>query len=637
MKLKMTPLAFASLLLAANCSITPSSTLKHQWVARQDDPESLPIYKNSSYCVDARVQDLIQRMTVEEKAGQLFQTQLQQGPNDTLDTGNVTARRNSTENMIGEKHMTHFNLVGDITDAKQVAEFVNLVQQRALDTRLGIPVTLSTDPRHHFTENIGTGFQAGVFSQWPETLGLAALRDPELVRKFAEVAREEYIAVGIRAALHPQVDLATEPRWARLGNTWGENATLTSELIVEYIKGFQGREIGPHSVTTVTKHFPGGGPMENGEDSHFTYGKNQTYPGNNFEYHLTPFRAAIAAGARQMMPYYSRPISLSDNSTDYEPVGFSFNKQIVTDLLRNQLGFEGIVVTDWGLITDTVIRGQDMPARAWGLESTTELQRAARILDAGCDQFGGEQRTELIVQLVEEGIVSEDRLDISVRRLLREKFLLGLFDEPFVDPEAATRVVGNDYFLRLGNDAQRRAYTLLTNKDELLPLNNVGTGTKFYIEGFNATFLEARNLTVVETPEEADYALLRINAPYEPRPGGFEAAYHAGSLEYSDEEKARQAAIYAAVPTIVDVILDRPAAIPEVFDAASAVLGSYGSGSEAFLDVIFGASSPEGKLPFDLPRSQQAVEDAMEDVPYDTADAVFRFGHGLLYADKCSL
>ncbi|KAK1701824.1 hypothetical protein BDP67DRAFT_375204, partial [Colletotrichum lupini] len=174
MKLEVATLAFASLVLPATCASTPSFP-KQQRLARQDNTESLPIYKNSSYCVDARVQDLIQRMTVEEKAGQLFQTQLYQGPNGTLDPGNVTARRNSTDNMIGEKFMTHFNLVGDITDAKQVAEFVNLVQQRALDTRLGIPVTLSTDPRHHFTENIGTGFQAGVFSQWPETLGLAAL------------------------------------------------------------------------------------------------------------------------------------------------------------------------------------------------------------------------------------------------------------------------------------------------------------------------------------------------------------------------------------------------------------------------------------------------------------------------------
>lgn len=592
---------------------------------------SIPIYRNATYCVNDRVENLLSLMTLEEKVGQMFQTQLYPGPNGTLDTG--TATRNSTDNMIGTKHMTHFNLVGDITDARATAEFVNLAQQRAKDTRLGIPLTLSSDPRHHFTENIGTGFQAGSFSQWPETLGLAALRDPKLVRTFAEVAREEYLAVGLRAALHPQVDLATEPRWARLGNTWGEDATLTSELIVEYIKGFQGEDgkIGKHSVTTVTKHFPGGGPMENGEDSHFTYGKNQTYPGDNFDYHLIPFKAAIAAGARQMMPYYSRPIG-----TRFEPVGFSFNKQIVTGLLREELGFEGIVVTDWGLITDTTILGQDMPARAWGLEDTSELERAQRIIEAGCDQFGGEARPELLVQLVQEGKVSEDRIDISVRRLLREKFLLGLFDNPFVDPEAAARVVGNDYFVRLGNDAQRRAYTLLSNKNDILPLkHHLSTETKFYIEGFNATFMASRNLTVVNTPEEADIAILRLQAPYQPRPGGFEANYHAGSLEFSSSEKSRQASIFATVPTIVDIILDRPAAVPEIIDGADAVLGSYGSGSEAFLDVVFGVSAPEGRLPFDLPRSDRAVEEAREDVPFDTKDPVLRFGHGLRYRDVC--
>ncbi|KAK1991935.1 glycosyl hydrolase family 3 N terminal domain-containing protein [Colletotrichum falcatum] len=628
MRTHLTTLALAIVPLGASCTSLhrahPGQPLAHR-------DEALPVYKNSSYCVDDRVEDLLRRMTIEEKAGQLFQSSIQQGPNGTLDAGDAAARRNSTDNLIGEKLMTHFNLVGDIADAKEVAEWANRVQRRALETRLGIPVTLSTDPRHSFTENLGTGFRAGVFSQWPESLGLAALRDPHLVRQFAEVAREEYVAVGIRSALHPQVDLATEPRWARLGNTWGEDANLTSELLVEYIRGFQGSEMGPRSVTTVTKHFPGGGPMEDGEDSHFTYGKNQTYPGGNFDYHLIPFRAAIAAGARQMMPYYSRPIG-----TEYDPVGFSFNRQIVTGLLREELGFEGIVVSDWGLITDTVIRGQDMPARAWGVESLTELQRAARVLDAGVDQFGGEQRVELVVQLVREGNVTEDRVDASVRRLLREKFLLGLFDDPFVDPDAAARVVGNDYFARLGNDAQRRAYTLLANGGGVLPLEHLGAGTRFYVEGLNATLLEARGYAVVETPGEADYALLRLRAPYEPRPGGFEAAYHAGSLEFSAEEKARQAAVYAAVPTVVDVILDRPAAIPEVVDAAAAVLGSFGSGPEAFLDVVFGLAAPEGKLPFDLPRSQRAVEEAKEDVPFDTQDPVFRFGHGLRYAGKCA-
>ncbi|KAI6579502.1 hypothetical protein MCOR06_010034 [Pyricularia oryzae] len=619
MRTDLTTLAAALLPLGVSCNYLPLiSSVSYNAVNSRADV--LPPYKNSSYSVDERVKDLIKRMTIEEKAGQLFHFMVSQGPL------NDSTRGNSTDTMVAKMLLSHFNLSGDLVDAKETAKFINEVQQLALQTRLGIPVTISSDPRHSFTENLGTGFRAGAFSEWPESLGLAAIRDPSLVRKFAEVAREEYLAVGIRAALHPQVDLATEPRWARLGNTWGENATLTSELLVEYIKGFQGEEIGPRSVTTVTKHFPGGGPMENGEDSHFVYGKNQTYPGNNFDYHLIPFKAAIAAGARQMMPYYSRPIG-----TKYDPVGFSFNKQIVTGLLREELGFEGIVVSDWGLITDGVILGQDMPARAWGVEHLSELERAAMVLNAGVDQFGGEQRPELIVQLVKEGTISEERIDVSVRRLMREKFLLGLFDNPFVDPEAAAKLVGTEEYLRLGKDAQRRAYTLLTNKDEILPLKNTDAATKFYVEGFNATLLEARKFTVVKTPQEADLALLRLQAPYEPRPGGFEANYHAGSLEFSATEKARQAAIYSAVPTIVDLMLDRPAAVPEIFESAAAVFGSFGSGSEAFLDVVFGQASPEGRLPFDLPRSQKAVEASREDVPYDTENPVFRFGDGLRY------
>ncbi|OJI98268.1 hypothetical protein ASPVEDRAFT_37713 [Aspergillus versicolor CBS 583.65] len=583
--------------------------------------EDHPIYKDPSYSVDDRVQDLLHRMTIEEKAGQLFHARLSEGPLDDAGEGN------STDTMIG-KHMTHFNLASDITNATATAEFVNRVQKRALRTRLGIPVTLSSDPRHAFTDNVGTGFQAGVFSQWPESLGLAALRDPQLVREFAEIAREEYLAVGLRAALHPQVDISTEPRWARISGTWGENSTLTSELITEYIKGFQGNDgkLGHNSVKTVTKHFPGGGPMENGEDSHFVYGKNQTYPGDNFDEHLIPFKAALAAGATEIMPYYSRPIG-----TNYEPIGFSFNREIVTDLLRGELGFEGIVVTDWGLVTDGYIGTQYMPARAWGVESLSELERTAKILDAGCDQFGGEERPELVVQLVNEGIISEERIDVSVARLLREKFILGLFDNPFVDVAAANKIVGQEDFVQRGRDAQRRSYTLLTNKESVLPLSEPSRSTKFYIEGFDRAFMTERNYTVVSSPNQADFALLRYNAPYEPRNGSFEASFHAGSLAFNATEKARQAKIFSAVPTIVDIALDRPAVIPEIVEQAQAVLANYGSDSEAFLDVVFGRSSPEGKIPFDLPRSMEEVEGQAEDVPFDTLNPVFKYGHGLSY------
>jgi beta-glucosidase len=631
--------AFVSLLFAA--AIIPSTSCLPEQARTASQPSmtkrstngtTLP-YQDASLCIDDRIEDLIQRMTVEEKAGQLFHTQIMMGPNGTLLQG--SERMNGTDNVIGEKHMTHFNLLGTVQDVRTNAEWYNRLQERALATRLGIPVTLSSDPRHAFTENIGTGFTAAKFSQWPESLGLAAVRDPALVQQFAEVAREEYMAIGIRSALHPQIDLTTEPRWARIANTMGEDANLTSQLVVAYLKGFQGEEMGAHSVTTVTKHFPGGGAMEDGEDSHFTYGKNATYPGNNFDYHLIPFKAAIAAGARQMMPYYSRPIG-----TDYDEVGFAFNKGIITDLLREELGFQGIVCSDWGLITDTVILGQDMPARAWGVESLSELERAARVLNAGVDQFGGESRPELIVELVNTGVISEDRIDVSVRRLLREKFVLGLFENPFVDVDAAVQVVGNPYFRRLGNDAQRKAYVLLTNTDDILPLKPT-KGMAFYVEGINATYLEARNLRVVTDPAEADIALMRLQAPYEPRPGGFEANYHAGSLEYNATEKARQAAVFAAVPTIVDIYLDRPAAIPEIAEGAVALLANFGSGPEPFLDVVFGADmdgvrvEPMGKLPFDLPRSMEAVEASREDVPFDTENPVFRFGDGLSYKATC--
>jgi beta-glucosidase-like glycosyl hydrolase len=332
------------------------------------------------------------------------------------------------------------------------------------------------------------------------------------------------------------------------------------------------------------------------------------------------------------MPYYSRPIG-----TRYPEVAFSFNKAIITDLLRTELGFNGIVCSDWGLITDTYIFGQYMPARAWGVEYLSELDRAARVLDAGVDQFGGEERPELIVELVQNGRISEDRIDVSVRRLLREKFALGLFDNPFVDPEQAVKVVGNPYFTRLGAQAQRDAYTLLTNNDDMLPLSRDRT-YNVYIEGFNVTYLQDYpNLHAVATPEDADVALLRLQAPYEPRPGGFEAMYTAGSLEYNATEKARQRKIYEAVPTVVDMYLGRPAAVPEVAESAAAFLGSFGSGPPAFLDVVLGVegAEPKGKLPFDLPRSMQAVEESKEDVPFDTENPVFRFGHGLSYGKKC--
>ncbi|KAJ5525544.1 hypothetical protein N7494_012194 [Penicillium frequentans] len=585
-------------------------------------------YQNAGLSIDDRLDDLIDRMTIGEKAAVLFHDMIVMGQDGALAPAVAQFNIPSNSDLINQKQMTHFNLLGPIKDARTAAKWYNNLQREALKTRLGIPVTISTDPRNHFTDNVGTSFEAGIFSQWPESLGLAALRSADLVEQFADIARQEYLAVGLRLALHPQVDLATEPRWARINATFGEDADLTSELVAAYIRGFQGAGLGPHAVSTMTKHFPGGGPQKDGEDPHFAYGREQIYPGNQFEYHLKPFKAAIAAGAAQMMPYYGMPVN-----TSYEEVGFAFNKPLITGLLREELGFQGIVVTDWGLVTDKAIFGEPMPARAWGLEHLSRSERIQRIVDAGCDQLGGESCPELLGELVANGRITEQRLDQSVRRLLREKFLLGLFDDRFVDEDAAAQIVGKAEWCKLGADAQRRSYTLLTNSNNCLPLSHAHLQTaKLYVEGIPAEAVEARGLKVVEDPADADFALLRLKTAYEPRPGKFESMFHAGSLEYSEEEKARQAKVFAAVPSvIVDLYADRPPVVPEIIRQASAVFLSYGSSPDAFLDVVLGIYGPEGKLPFDLPSSMKAVQESNSDTPYDTQDPLFRFGHGLRY------
>ncbi|OQU97537.1 Glycosyl hydrolase family 3 domain-containing protein [Cladophialophora immunda] len=601
-----------------------------------------PRYKDSSAPIADRVADLLSRMTLAEKAGQMFHDMVL----NPLDLTTQGPKRvvPSAESKVQELQMSHFNLLGAVNDARRAATWYNTLQSFAVSqTRLGIPVTMSTDPRNHFKQNIGTSFRAGKLSQWPETLGLAALRDEALVEKFADIARREYVAIGLRCALSPQIDLATEYRWARIDGTFGEDADLSGRLAQAYIRGFQASSdgtVGTHSVSCMTKHFPGAGPQKDGEDAHFVYGKDQVYPGGHFEYHLRPFRKAIEAGSRQMMPYYGKPVGLQGDYS--EEVGFAFHKGIITKLLREELGFDGIVCTDWGLITDATILGQDMPARAWGCEQLSEIERVVKILDAGCDQFGGESRPELVVEAVHKGLVSESRIDQSVRRLLTEKFALGLFDAPFVDVDEAERVVGHPDFVLEANKAQRRSYTLLVNRNNnTLPLKRTAIQNKrFYLENVDREILTSRHGPTIQTvarPEDADIALIRLRAPYEPRPGGFEANFHAGSLEFPPQERSRQKAVYSRVPvSIVDIHLDRPAVIGEIAGQVDAMLVSYGSSDAAFLDVVFGVDGcgPEGRLPFDLPSSMAAVSECDEDSPYSTRDPAFKFGSGLRYCTE---
>lgn len=599
-------------------------------------------YRDATRPIDDRVDDLLSRMTLEEKAGLLFHTIATMGPGGTLDGGSDPFGTTPAAELVTERHMNHFNLYNmgaSLGAASELARWHNQLQELAQDTRLGIPITISTDPRHAFTDNPLSSMRGGPFSQWPETTGLAAIGDEVLVERYADIVRQEYLAVGIRVALHPQVDLATEPRWRRIHGTFGEDAGLTSRLVRAYIRGLQGDLLGPHSVSAMVKHFPGGGPQRDGNDPHFSFGRDQVYPGAQFDYHLRPFQAAIEAGCSQIMPYYGVP-----TGTEYEEVGFGFNKDVITTLLRERLRFKGIVCTDWGLITDSSLMGHPFPARAWGVEHLSRIDRVRKAIEAGVDQFGGEACPELVIELVRTNQVSENRVDASARRLLREKFALGLFDKSYVDEDAADAIVGRDDFVQAGVDAQRASVTILHNTG-LLPLR---AADNLYIEGVERA-IAAKYTNIVDDPDDADVVVVRIKAPYgQPRETlekllsgdnegyedslqtTFEQIFQADSLEYSPQECDRIMEFAMRAPTVVDVYLDRPAVLTAIIAGCRALVATYGANDAAFLDVLFGRSTPQGRLPFDLPSSMEAIEASRSDVPFDTASPLFRFGHRLV-------
>lgn len=601
-------------------------------------------FEDPRLSVTERVDDLLPRLSPEELAGLMFHTVIEAGTDGQLLEGPGRISKSGSRDVVVGKRMNHFN-VHALASARNAAAWANRLQELARETPHSIPVTISTDPRHGAAENAGTSWASTFFSQWPDPMGLAALGDVGLVLTFADIVRREYVAVGIRAALHPTADLATEPRWARQRETFGHDHALVARLTEAAVAGLQGDELGPGSVSATTKHFPGAGPQADGEDAHFPYGRDQVYPGGRFDDHLRPFRAAIAARTAAIMPYYGRPVGLDLGTGPIAEVGFGYNKQILTGLLRERLGYQGVILSDWELVNDNLVGDQVLPARAWGVEHLNPEQRMVKLLDAGIDQFGGEECVDLLVALVEEGRVSRSRLEESARRLLRVKFQLGLFDDPYVDEDAADRLVGTPEAMELGFRTQARSVVVLTARsvgseeapsrrtdssslrnDEAAsrPTLPLRPGTRVWLEGINPEAISG-GLIVVDRPEDADVALVRLDAPFEPRDDLFlEASFHQGSLDFPPGLKHRLARL--PCPLIIDVKADRPAVLTPLLDVASALTVTFGVSDAAWVHAVTGQVPPEGRLPIGFPRSMDAVRASMPDVAGDP-DPLFPAGH----------
>ncbi len=577
-----------------------------------------------------RARDLVGRMTLAEKAGTLVHPvaansetgyHFDEVPADSPPY--LVALRPG----IADLHVT--SLLSRLTaDAAVLATEHNAAQEIAEATRLGIPVSFSSDPRNRFSATAGQSVGAGAFTRWPGTLGLAAIGDAALVREFADACRQEYQAVGLFVALSPQADLATEPRWSRVDGTFGEQVTPVAELTAAYLAGFQRGEqgLGQDSVVGVVKHFAGYGAQVNGYDSHYAYGRYAAFPGDEFATHLRPFRRAVAAGAGSVMPTYSILRDLALFGRPLEQVGGAFNRQLLTELLREDLGFAGVILTDWQVTRDPAASDNDSTGgKPWGVEDLTERQRFVKAIRAGVDQFGGTTRAYHIAGAVRDGAIDETRIDESVYRVLLQKFQQGLFENPYRDVEAATRIVGNADFLAASRRAQQRSVVLLENKGSVLPL--ASRARTVFVRGVAADALADYGMTATEELDGADLAILRITAP--------SSGDHGTDLDFKPDNADLKAVVAAAaaVPTIVAIELDRPAILTGVRERADALVAHFGLTDQALLDVLTGAAAPDGALPFELPATMTAVRAQLPDVSCDSDEPLYPYGYGLSYGE----
>ena len=581
-------------------------------------------YEDSRLTSEIRADDLLSQMTLDEKVGQMMHPAITIQPDLALKIFHLAMGRVDIDAVeIFDRHISHFNFYGKPTP-QQIAEKLNRLQRVASRTRLGIPLTISSDPLHEAASGGIAAFSVEGFSGWPSQLGFAASRDINLVKRFGEIASAEYRAVGLRTALHPMADLATEPRWPRNFGTFGASAELSSQFTNAYMLGFQGDALSSDSVMTMVKHFPGGGPQKFGLDPHLPSGKKQVYPGNNFDYHVEPFKLAIENGLRVIMPYYGIPIDQTE-----ENVAMGFNKAILTDLLRDELGFLGVVCSDWGIVA----------SRAWGVEDLSVRERYKKSIDAGIDQYGGENDPEHIISLVKSGELNIERIDQSVRRILINKFALGLFEQSLVDENLVSSTVRTPEYVEAGLQAQRKSIVLLKNDKNEASILPAVEGQKIFVDGLD---IEQAKLfgTVVSSPDEADIIILYLPTVFNGNqpPGSNElidkflsGILPDGDLTYESEiiEKAKSYSDIATLITVVD--LNRPAILTELNEISNGLIATFGVYDSVLYEVIFGRFSPQGKLPFEIPSSMRSVENQKEDLPDDSMSPVFEFGHGLSY------
>jgi beta-glucosidase len=630
-----------------------------------------------------RAADLVARMSPEEKIGLMVINSRSMGisqpdkdltshdgaldeqyhriKNDPHNTAGLPYE--GTTQQITELHLRHF-IIRETPAGSAIATWVNAMNEVAEGTRLGIPVIVAANSKNELG-----GFRMGTtpadrdFTQWPGTLGLAATGDVDLIADFAARSRTEWVAAGLRKGYMYMADTVTDPRWFRGSGTFGEDPSFNARAIGAVVRGFQGE----HGLTTdgvamTTKHFPGGGARENGFDPHYAEGKFNVYPtpGSLQDYHLPPFQAAIDAGTSSVMPYYAIPSA--DKSAmpqppldEFEDVGFAYNKPIL-DLLRT-MGHRGYINSDSGILSKM----------AWGVEELSVPERVGRAVMAGTDIIADTNDVGSIRTAYLQGLITTERLDDAARRLTEEMFALGLFDNPYVDPDEADAVIAAPELLAAAEEAHRRSVVLLKNHAATLPLTDDRlTGRTVYVDVFEADLLVSKldglrdrlaadhpGIAFTTDPQHADVAVLFVN----PSTGSY---FHATGLLDLTVHEATHVALtkITAIRSVVDEVVvavnvTLPWLLGTLEPLADAVVAGFDTRTETVFDAVVGAFAPTGRLPLTLPLDDAAIavdehgrcaspndvpgyakEQHMDGRPYVYTDADgnrYQLGHGLTF------
>jgi beta-glucosidase len=486
--------------------------------------DQLDKYEDWRLPVDVRAKDLAAKLSIEQIAGLMLYSGHQSLPAraggyfaGTYNGKPFVAGQTDPSDMTDQQkkfleadNLRHV-LLTTVQSPEVAAKWNNKMQAYCESVGVGIPANNSTDPRHGTKANAEyDAASGGEISMWPSSLGMAATFNPALVEKFGNIAAAEYRALGLTTALSPQVDMATEPRWARFNGTFGESPALSTAMAQAYCNGFQADDWGLKSVNAMVKHWPGGGSGEAGRDAHYANGKYAVYPGNNFQAHFAPFINGAfklkgkTGMASAVMPYYT--ISWNQDSKNHENIANNYNQYIINDLLRIKYKYDGVVCTDWLVTGNHTVMDSFIDGKSWGVESLTLAERHYKILMAGVDQFGGNNDVKPVLEAYQMGVKERGeakmraRMEQSAVRLLRNIFRVGVFENPYLDVATTKATVGKPEFMKAGYEAQLQAIVLLKNHQHTLPIAK--TKTVYVPKRFTPA---SRNFLGMESPASTDY------------------------------------------------------------------------------------------------------------------------------------